>query len=263
MEKNPLRTIFEEGRVALNGWTHIPSTWANEIVARAGWDSVTIDMQHGMWGVESAIQAIQVIDGAGTVPIVRVNWFEPGIVMRMLDAGALGIICPMIDTAEQAQAFADACRFPPRGSRSLGPTRASFAFGADYAERANDEILCIPMVETSEAVENVEAIAAVDGVDMIFVGTGDLRLSLSGGVDMAADETLIDAHMGAALSHIVAACEDAKVTVGGFAFTPDIAHDLIGRGFQFVTVQTDTMLLDNAARSIIAETRAGFPENKA
>ncbi len=238
--------------MVLNGWLHIPSTWSAELMAHAGWHSLTVDLQHGMHSIETAIQMMQAISTTDTVPIARVNWYEPGAVMRLLDAGAYGIICPMVNTAEQCAQFVGACRYPPQGFRSLGPTRARLYAGADYAQHANDEILTIAMVETAEALQNLDAIAAVPGLDMIFVGTGDLRLSLTGGVGFDSDDQQVDA----ALERVVAACEQNNLIAGLFTASPDYAKQMIARGYRFVTVKTDSMLLSEYAAQMVQQTQA-------
>ncbi len=251
MRSNRLKAIWKEGNAALNGWLHIPSMWSAELMAHAGWDSLTVDLQHGMHSVETAIQLMQAISTTDTVPLARVAWNEPGTIMRLLDAGAYGIICPMINTRAECEAFVGACRYPPQGFRSLGPTRARVYAGADYAQHANDEILTMAMVETREALANLDAIASVPGLDMIFVGTGDLRLSLTGGIGFDSDDAQVDS----ALDVVVAACERNGLIAGLFTASPAYARRMIARGFRFVTVKTDSMLLDEYARQIVEQTK--------
>lgn len=251
MRRNRLKAIWEQGGAALNGWLHIPSMWSAELMAHAGWDSLTVDLQHGMHSIETAIQLMQAISTTDTVPLARVTWNEPGTIMRLLDAGAYGIICPMINTRAECEAFVGACRYPPQGYRSLGPTRARVYAGADYAQHANHEVLTMAMVETCEALANIDAIASVPGLDMIFVGTGDLRLSLTGSVGFDSD----DAEVDNALNAVVAACERHGLIAGLFTASPAYARRMITRGFRFVTVKTDSMLLDEYARQIVEQTK--------
>ena len=251
MKANKLRKIWADGGVVVNGWLHIPSMWSAELMAHAGWDSILVDLQHGMHGIETVIQMMQAISTTDTVPLARVNWNEPGSIMRLLDAGAYGIICPMVNTREECEAFVGACRYPPPGYRSLGPTRARVVMGADYAEHANDEILTIAMVETKEALDNLEEIASVDGLDMIFVGTGDLRLSLTGKIGFDSDDSQVEA----ALDRILAACEKNNLIAGLFTASSEYAAQMIKRGFRFVTVKTDTMILSEYAKKLVADTR--------
>ncbi|MGJ3238019.1 MAG: HpcH/HpaI aldolase family protein [Anaerolineae bacterium] len=256
MKKNPLRKIWSEDGVVINGWLHIPNTWSAEVMANAGWDSIVVDMQHGMHSMESAIQLLQAISTTPTVPLARVNWNTPGEIMRLLDAGAYGIICPMIDTSEQCEAFVGACRYPPDGYRSLGPTRASVVMGVDYAQHANDEILTIAMVETAESLRNIDEIASVEGLDMIFVGTGDLRLSLTGSIGFDSDDVQVDK----ALDTILDACQRNNLVAGLFTASADYAAKMVKRGFRFVTVKTDSMILSEFAKKVVSDTKNQLSE---
>lgn len=251
MKTNKLRKIWADDGIVVNGWLHIPAMWSAEVMANAGWDSITVDMQHGFHSIETAIQMMQAISTTDTIPLARVNWNEPGSIMRLLDAGAYGIICPMVNTREECEAFVGACRYPPMGYRSLGPTRARVVMGADYADHANDEILTIAMVETKESLDNLDAIASVEGLDMIFVGTGDLRLSLTGKVGFDSD----DSQMDAALDKILAACEKYNLIAGLFTASPEYAAQMVKRGFRFVTVKTDSMILSEYAKKLVDDTR--------
>jgi len=252
MRRNKIRQMWHDGSVVINGWLHISSTWSAEVMAHAGWDSITVDLQHGMHGMESAIQLLQAISTTDTVPLARVNWNEPGSIMRLLDAGAYGIICPMVNTRAECEAFVGACRYPPQGYRSLGPTRARVYAGPDYIQHANDELITMVMIETKEAMDNLEAIVSTPGLDAVFVGTGDLRFSLTGRVGFDSDDTEVDA----ALDLIVAACDKHGVVPGLFTASPDYAQQMAARGFRFITVKTDSMILSEFAGQIVAQTRS-------
>lgn len=254
MKQNLLRQRWANGGTVINGWLHIPNMWSAELMAHAGWDSLTVDLQHGLHSIETAIQMMQAIATTPTVPLARVNWLEPGDIMRLLDAGAFGVICPMINTRAECEAFVGACRYPPQGYRSLGPTRARVVLGADYAQHANAEILTIAMVETKEAMQNLEAIASVDGLDMIFVGTGDLLLSLSGRVGMDTDDPQVDA----ALDRVAEVCARHNLIAGLFAGSAEYAAKMVRRGYRFVTVKTDSVLLSEAAQQAVNQTRRGM-----
>lgn len=251
MRKNRLKQIWREGGTVLNGWLHIPSMWSAEVMAHAGWDSITVDLQHGMQGIETAIQMLQAISTTETVPLARVTWNEPGSIMRLLDAGAYGIICPMIDDRAACEAFVGACRYPPLGYRSLGPTRARLYGGADYAEHANDEILVVAMIETQQALDNLDEIASVPGLDGLFVGAGDLRLSLLGSVGMDTEDAIMDA----ALDAVVTVCQRHQLIAGIYTGSPLYARKMLARGYRFVTVMTDTLLLSDYAQAVVRQTR--------
>ena len=163
---------------AINGWCSIPSMVTAEIVARAGYDTVTVDLQHGLIDYQMALAMLQAVDGQGMPTLCRVPWNEPGIIMKALDAGFTGIICPMINTKEEAERFAASCRYAPAGARSFGPTRAMQVHGGDYARTANQFIATFAMIETAQAMENLDAILAVEGIDAVYIGPADLGLSL-------------------------------------------------------------------------------------
>src|SRR5690606_12194598 len=137
MRENRIRTIWAEGGAVINAWLGIPSAWSAELMAHQGWDSLTIDMQHGVADLSDMLAMMQAISTTNAIPLVRVPWNEPGAIMRALDLGAYGIICPMINTREQCEAFVGACRYHPDGYRSMGPIRARIYGGDDYAKEAN------------------------------------------------------------------------------------------------------------------------------
>ena len=156
MIRNKLRQLWAEGRPTINGWLSIGNPFTAEIMAAQGYDSVTIDVQHGALDYSAVLPMFQAMRASGAVLMARVPWLEPGIIMKVLDAGAYGVICPMVNTPEQAAEFVSYVRYPPLGQRSFGPTRASFAAGANYAAEANGEILAFAMVETAEAMANLD-----------------------------------------------------------------------------------------------------------
>ena len=251
MRENRIQTLWAQDKPVINGWLHIPSMWSTELMANAGWDSLLVDMQHGMMSMESAIQMLQAISTTDTVPLVRVNWNTPGEIMRLLDGGAYGVICPMVDTREQCEAFVGACRFPPMGYRSLGPTRARVYAGADYAEHANDTIITMAMIETQEAFDNREEIMSVEGLDAVFVGIGDLRLSMTGQAGFDSSDATIDN----ALNAILESANKHHIKAGLFTTDPQYGAEMINRGYRFVTVMTDSMLLSSAASNIVKTVR--------
>ncbi len=252
MRENRLRTLWAEGKPVINGWLHSPSAWSAEVMAHAGWDSLVVDMQHGMMGMGTAIQMLQAISTTDTVPMARVNWNTPGDTMRLLDAGAYGVICPMIETRAECEAFVGACRFPPLGYRSLGPTRARVYAGADYAEKANDTILALAMIETQAGFDNRDEIMSVPGLDGVFVGIGDLRLSMTGKFGLVADDATVDA----ALDAILESARRHGLKAGLFSADTEHAVAMLGRGYDLVTVMNDVSLMASAAERVIARLRA-------
>ena len=178
MRKNKAKEIIKAGKAVINGWLQIPSTVSAETMAQQGWDTLTIDMQHGLVDYTNAMPMMQVISATEIVPMARVNWNEPGQIMKILDAGCYGIICPMVSNRNEAERFVQACRYPPDGYRSFGPMRGLIYGGADYADHANNEILKMAMIETKEALENLDAIMSTPGLDGIYIGPADLSLAI-------------------------------------------------------------------------------------
>jgi 4-hydroxy-2-oxoheptanedioate aldolase len=178
MRPNRVRQLWRENKTAIGGWLSIPSSFSAEVMAHQGFDWLCVDMQHGIIDYPDAVPMLQAISTTETVPIVRVPWNDPWLIMKALDAGAYGVIVPLINTAADAEAAVAACRYPPAGIRSSGPTRAIYYGGRDYQEHANDEVLCFCMIETKQGIENLEEICSVPDLDLVYIGPADLSLAL-------------------------------------------------------------------------------------
>ncbi len=254
MIKNKLKTLWAQGQPTLNGWLSIGNPFTAEIMAAQGYDSICIDIQHGALDYSAALPMLQAMRASGVVPLARVPWLEPGIVMKVLDAGAYGVVCPMVNTARQAAEFVGYLRYPPLGQRSFGPTRANFSAGANYAVEANGEILALAMVETAEAMSNLDAIAATPGLDGIYVGPADLSFSLSQG-RLAPAFDREEPEMIDALKKIVAACKKNRIRCALHCGTPEYAARAIAWGFDMTTVSGDSRLLAGAAQSSVQRFR--------
>ena len=255
MQKNKLKQLWASDQVALNAWLSIGDPFTAEIMAAQGFDTLTIDIQHGVIDYKNAVAMLQAIRASGVTPIVRVPWLEPGIIMKALDAGAYAIICPMINTREQAERFVSYMRYPPRGSRSFGPTRANFAAGANYAAEANDEIVCLAMIETAEAMANLDDIVATPGLDGIYIGPADLTLGITNG-RLAPGFDREEPEMVDAIKRILSASKHAGIRACLHCGTPDYAAKAAGWGFDLVTVANDVRLLAAAAANSVNSTRA-------
>ena len=251
MRKNKLRELWDGGQHTVNGWCGIPCSFSAEVMAQAGWESVTVDMQHGLVGYQASVGMLQAISTTDAVPLVRVPWRDAGSIMKALDAGAYGIICPMVNNPAEAAEFVSYCKYPPLGGRSFGPIRASIYGGSDYPSHANDETLAIAMIETAEALENVEAIVATEGLDGVYVGPADLAASLgkTPGMDPT-DETVV-----AAITKIITATKKAGLYAGIHCGSPAYSRKMWEAGFDFASIQSDTRLLAAKAAELIAETR--------
>lgn len=253
MRQNSVREVLRSGGAIVNGWLGIDSAYCAEVMAHEGFDSLTIDLQHGIIGYQTAVTMLQAISTTATVPLVRSPWNEPGIIMKLLDAGAYGVICPMINSREEAEAFVGACRYPPAGYRSHGPRRGTLYGGADYPTYANEAILAIAMVETAGAVANLDAILSTPELDGIYVGPADLSRSYGG--PGRADHT--DPAMVEILEHIVARCNAHKVFAGIHVNEPEYGLQMMEKGYQFVTVHSDSGLMTKAAQQALAVMRGG------
>lgn len=254
MIKNKLKQIWADGRPTINGWLSIGNPFTAEIMAAQGYDSVSVDVQHGALDYSMLLPMFQAMRASGVVPMARVPWLEPGIIMKVLDAGAYGVICPMVNTPQQAAEFVSYLRYPPAGQRSFGPTRANFSAGANYAAEANDEILAFAMVETAEAMRNLDAIAATPGLDGIYVGPADLTFSLhQGRLAPAFDRQ--EPEMIEALRAIVVACKRHGKRAALHCGTAHYAARAIEWGFDMTTVSGDSRLLAAAAQASVARFR--------
>ena len=248
MKKNPLKKIIKDGKAIINGWLQIPNSFSAEVMSQQGWDSLTIDMQHGVIDYPNALQMLQAISTTETTPMARVNWNEPGQIMKILDAGCYGVICPMVSNKEEAERFVQACMYPPKGYRSFGPIRGLIYGGSDYAEHANDEILKLAMIETEESLEKLDDIMSTPGVDGIYIGPADLSLAIGEKPGFDKPEN------SKAYSEILRILEHAKknnIFAGIHNGTPEYATKMIEKGFNFVTIASDLRALSAGAKSIV------------
>jgi len=248
MRKNKLKKIFKEGGAVINGWLQIPSSFSAEVMAKQGWDSLTIDLQHGVVDYSNALQMYQAISTTDVVPMARVNWNEPGQIMKILDAGCYGIICPMVSNREQAEKFVQACMYPPKGYRSFGPIRGLLYGGADYGEHANDEILKLAMIETKEALNNLDEIMSTPNLDGIYIGPADLSLAIGAkpGFDNPEGSPTY-----AEMENILKHAKKNNIVAGIHNVTPEYAEKMIKIGFQFVTVGSDLKFMAVSANKAV------------
>ena len=250
MRKNKLKEIFKQNKSVINGWLQIPSSFSAEVMAHQGWDSLTIDMQHGVIDYPNALQMLQAISSTDTVPMARVNWNEPGQIMKILDAGAYGVICPMVSNREQAEKFVQACQYPPRGYRSFGPIRGLIYGGSDYADHANNEILKLAMIETKEALENLDKIMSTPGLDGIYIGPADLSLAIGElpGFDKPEGSPTYEQ-----ITNILKHAKKNNIVAGIHNGTPEYAQKMIDIGFQFVSVGSDQKSMSAGAKEIVSK----------
>lgn len=252
MRANNLKTIWAQGGAVINGWCGIPSSIAAENMAQANWDSLTVDLQHGHVDYQTAVTMLQAISTRPITPLVRPPWNEPGIIMKLLDAGAYGVICPMINTREDCEAFVGACRYPPRGYRSYGPVRASWYGGGNHLKEANDTLTTIAMIETRQAIENLDGILSVPGLDAAYIGPSDLSISYgidpNGGVPK--DPVVLEA-----VKKMMDACKRHNVIPCMHCGSTAMAREMIAMGFRLVTVLYDNHFLQTGARNAVEEVK--------
>lgn len=239
------------GQPVLNGWLMLPNATSAELMAHARFDSLTVDMQHGMIEFETAVQMFTAISTTSAVPLVRVPWLDPGVIMKTLDAGAYGVICPMINSRDDAQRFVAATRYAPAGNRSWGPVRAALYGGSDYLAHANQTILNFAMIETMEAVDRIDDICSVEGLDAIYVGPSDLSLSMTGKIRV---DTL-DGQVGQAIRHVMERAQAHGVYPCIHTSSTGFARQMIEIGYSFVTCAADMRFITQGAAAAVAETR--------
>ncbi len=246
MIPNKLKALWSQGKPTINGWCSIGNPFTAEIMAAQGFESVTVDMQHGALDYGDLLPMFQAMRASGTVVMARVPWLDPATIMKALDAGAYGIICPMTNTPEQVATFVSYMRYPPLGVRSFGPTRAAYAQGPNIAQEANDQVLAFAMIETAEAMGNLDAISAVAGLDGLYVGPADLSFSLSDG-RLAPGFDREEPEIVAALQAVAAACKRHGIRAAIHCGSAEYAARAIGWGYDMTTVGGDARFLAAAA----------------
>jgi 4-hydroxy-2-oxoheptanedioate aldolase len=235
---------------ALGMWCSIPSSYTAEIVARSGVDWVCLDTQHGFLAVADVLALIQATSLAGVPCLVRVDSLDSGAIGRALDAGAVGVVVPMVNDADDAARAVDACMYAPRGSRSWGPARLALSEPDYEARRTNDRILCIPMIET--AVSNLDTILAVPGVRSILVGTSDLAVDLG----ERPRPGIIAGRHAEAMQQILEACHRHEVVAGTNCGSREAAAAYADMGYELLAIGNDAGLLRIAANRIVTDVRA-------
>jgi 4-hydroxy-2-oxoheptanedioate aldolase len=232
----------------------MPSPFATEIVSAAGCDWLCLDLQHGLIGEAEMRLMLQAADIRSTPVIVRVPWNEPGSIMRALDAGAEGVIVPMVNTPDEARAAAAATRYPPGGIRSWGPLRSQMAQPGFSPAVGNDQVVCLVMIESVEAYENLDAILDVPGVDGAFLGPNDLAISHSGSTEGAGTSPR-DVEM---IERIAQACAERDLAAGTVAAGGEDAHRWERLGYTFLGLSSDAALLSQGMAAELGLARAGI-----
>jgi len=251
-EPNSLVKLWADGGSAINAWLAINSPVSAEAMAKLDWDTVTIDTQHGMVDLGQAMTMIQAVAATGKITMCRVPWNDPTWIMKFLDAGALGIVCPMVNTREQCEAFVGACRYAPMGGRSWGPVRIPFANPPEYLEWANKNVATLAMIETQEALDNLDDILSTPGLDALYVGPSDLAISLGETPDPNAGapkvKAAIEQIFEAAGRHGVAPC----IHTGG----GEMAKEYLAKGWRLTTIQNDLRMMIADSNAVLGVARS-------
>lgn len=252
MPDNKVKQIWASGEAVVNAWLATPSGLTAEAIAQCGFDSVTVDMQHGVQDYMSMVECFQAMGGHAVTPMVRVPWNEPGIIGKVLDGGAYGVICPMINTPQEVRKLVSYAKYPPVGARSNGPIRAGmYGTAGAYQRTANDEIVVLPMMETKSAVENMEAILDVQGIDGVYVGPSDLGFSY--GIEPKLDHTEPD--ILKVYQKIVKECAKRKLHAGIHCSGAEGAVRAINMGFKLVTLSNEVGLMSTYAKMQVTQIR--------
>lgn len=248
-----VRQAAATGQATFGSWISISDPVSLEMMGKAGFDWAILDTQHGGINWDNLLPAIQALDLGGTRAFVRVGWPDSMQIMRALDLGALGVVVPMVSTPEQALLAAQATRYPPHGIRSYGPVRNYYG-----ATNSAAEPLCLVMIETAEAMQNLDAIAATPGVDGLFVGPVDLALSLGLGAALQMPQRVLEA-----IDEVIAACRRHGKISGGAALGAPNAKQLMDRGLQFITLSSDAGFIRRGAAADVALARQWIADTNA
>ncbi len=244
---NPVKQKLRAGKVSVGSWLNLASPLAAEVMAAEGFEWLTVDTEHSPWDMADMVNAFRAIEARGAVPLARAWSQDPEVLARILDAGALGVVVPHVSTPEQASSLARAVRYPPQGARSVGSVRASTL--PDYFARANDDILLIPMIEDPEGVENIDAIMAVDGVDVALLGTADLGLAMG----LRRDQMAGNAEHERLIMRVLEGCRNAGKPAGIPVADATSANRWIAQGFQFIDLSNDLAFLRAAVKAQLAQ----------
>ena len=250
---NDLRAKWNQGQATCGLWAGIDSSLTAELAAAAGFDYVCVDLQHGMSDERTMVSMFQAIAGAGSVPLARLAWNEPWLIMRALDLGAGGVIVPLVGSGDEARRAVEACKYPPHGNRSYGPIRAQHVVGSAAPSELADSVVCFAMVETRDGIDRLEEIAATQGLDGIYIGPADLSLAL-GRTPGAGGELLDDA-----ITRVREACDAHGVIPGMHCDSGEAARAFAGRGFKLITVGVDSSLLKATLARELAAARDQAP----
>ncbi len=244
--ENPLKVALNAGKVSVGSWLNLASPLAAEVLASEGFEWLTVDMEHGAWGIADAANGFRAIESRGAVPLARVWSHQPEVIARVLDAGALGVVVPHVSRRAQAEALVQAVRYPPQGQRSAGTGRNQTFL--DYPADANEQILLIPQIEDLEGVDQIQEIMTVPGIDVGFIGPHDLGLAMG----LRAEEIGKNPEHERQLMRVLEGCQAVGKPAGLPVPDAAAANKWISRGFQMIDLANDLALLRKGVRSQLA-----------
>ena len=244
MGRDRFREAARDGRTLLTAWLTLNSPFLIELIGEAGFDCITIDQQHGIGGNDVLLSCLTAARAAGLPAIVRVAENDPGLIGRALDAGAQGIMGPMIETAEDAEAFVRAVKYPPIGQRSWGPYRARLDLEGDYFSTANGFTIACPQIETKGALDRLDDLLAIEGLDMICLGPNDLSVALTGRLDIFAAE------VKDAMTLVLRKCRERSVMTLIFCNDLDFARPRLAEGWTVAAIGTDVGWFSKGAAEV-------------
>lgn len=234
-----LRELWDRETPTLGGWAAIPSGFSAELLGHCGFDWVCVDTQHGIIGYDQMVPMLQGLAVTGTPAFVRVSWNMPGEIMKALDAGAQGVIIPMVNSPDEARQAVASCRYPPHGIRSWGPTRAALGNPSYSPASGNRDVICTVMVETTEALSRIDEIVATPGVDAVFIGPNDLAVSSGLEPSYRAENPIHHEK----IEQILAACQRGNIVAGIYSGSQEMARHWWELGFGMVALASDAVLL--------------------
>jgi 4-hydroxy-2-oxoheptanedioate aldolase len=241
-----VRQRWAEQRIASNLWIDIGAPVTVEALSRLDYDSFTIDLQHSLIDRGALPSLFQALSGGAGAPMVRITQNDPGEIAYALDAGAYGIICPTVETAAQCRDFVAACLYPPRGVRSWGPVRGLLYGGADYFQNQDGTVIRIALIETERGIENLDAIAATPGLDMLYLGPNDLGISYGAGPSYTPNHPAVTR----AIDLVGTAARRHGIAAGMHTATPEVARLAAGKGFTFLSLGYASKIMLAAAAQL-------------
>lgn len=255
MRINRVKKLWREGKTAVGGFLSIPHSFSAETMAHSGLDWLCVDMQHGCIDYSDAVTMLTAISTTAVTPFVRVPWNEPSMIMKALDAGAYGVIVPMVSNRADAMRAVAACRYPPVGIRSNGPNRAALYGGADYQKNADREMACVVMIETAEGIEKMEEIISTPGIDAVYIGPTDLALAL--GLPPVMDND--DPKHVATVNRVLEICRKHKVVAAMHTMSAKYTQRYIDQGFQMVMLTSDRIAISNYMKAEVGKLTGWTP----